>query len=220
MRELLIVPSKKVSGKTREPRNNQVHDKAAAKAATERIIDQMSMMMSATGSGAEECTRTTRSCVPEEIKNTISETIKDKLCSDADSVTTVSHTISALDANAQYWSDLSNKAMRSSRRALELQLKLAEEKNMQLCEAGLMPEQQVHFSATTGRDVNCQGIPSDFHPEPFHPELSLTSTTLREQFHTGFPLSTFVDSCGQRVGGLVGDSGHHVGSICMCSRGV
>ncbi|KIJ54048.1 hypothetical protein M422DRAFT_241308 [Sphaerobolus stellatus SS14] len=35
MRELLIVPSKKASGKTREPGNNRVHDKAAAKAATE-----------------------------------------------------------------------------------------------------------------------------------------------------------------------------------------
>ncbi|KIJ56151.1 hypothetical protein M422DRAFT_239360 [Sphaerobolus stellatus SS14] len=35
MKELLIVPSKKVSGKTHEPGNNRVHDKAAAKAATE-----------------------------------------------------------------------------------------------------------------------------------------------------------------------------------------
>ncbi|KIJ52430.1 hypothetical protein M422DRAFT_243217 [Sphaerobolus stellatus SS14] len=120
----------------------------------------------------------------EEIKNTISAAIKDKLHSDADSVTTVSHTISALDANAQYWSDLSNKAARRSHRALELQLKLAEEKvnnllheeapeealleaareahnihfqldqNTRLREAGLMPEQQVRFSATTGRNVN------------------------------------------------------------------
>ncbi|KIJ40422.1 hypothetical protein M422DRAFT_256656 [Sphaerobolus stellatus SS14] len=64
----------------------------------------------------------------EEIKETISATIKDKLCLDADSVTTVSQSISALDANAQYWSDLSNKAARHSHRAFELQLKLVEEK--------------------------------------------------------------------------------------------
>ncbi|KIJ42206.1 hypothetical protein M422DRAFT_254597 [Sphaerobolus stellatus SS14] len=118
---------------------------------------------------------------PEEIKNTISATIKDKLHSDADSVTTVSHTISALDANAQYWSDLSNKATRHSHCALELQLKLAEEKvnnllheeapeealletaqevrnvcfqldqSTRLHKAGF---QQVQFSATTRRNVN------------------------------------------------------------------
>ncbi|KIJ40534.1 hypothetical protein M422DRAFT_256507 [Sphaerobolus stellatus SS14] len=102
----------------------------------------------------------------EEIKETISATIKDKLCSDADSVTTVSQS-----------------AARHSCRALELQLKLAEEKvntplheeapeealleaaqevqtihfqldqNTRLCEAGLMPEQQMRFSADTGRNV-------------------------------------------------------------------
>ncbi|KIJ28410.1 hypothetical protein M422DRAFT_270268 [Sphaerobolus stellatus SS14] len=101
----------------------------------------------------------------EEIMEMISATLKEKLCSDADSVTTVSQSILALDANAQYWSNLSNKAARRSRRALELQLKLAEEKvntllhreapeeNTQLCEAGLMPEQQVRFCADTGRYV-------------------------------------------------------------------
>ena len=119
----------------------------------------------------------------EEIKATISATIKDKLRSEADSVTTVSQSMQALDANAQYWSDLSNKAARRSRRALELQLKLAEEKinnllheeapeealleaarevrtirsqldqSSRLREAGLMPEQQVRFSANTGRDI-------------------------------------------------------------------
>ncbi|KIJ35063.1 hypothetical protein M422DRAFT_262825 [Sphaerobolus stellatus SS14] len=123
----------------------------------------------------------------EEIKETISATIKEKLCSDADSVTTVSQSMQALDVNAQYWSDLSNKAVRRSWRALELQLKLAEEKvnnllheeapeealleaaqeaqtirfqldqNMRLCKAGLMPEQQVRFSANTGR-VLCPDI--------------------------------------------------------------
>ncbi|KIJ40012.1 hypothetical protein M422DRAFT_257074 [Sphaerobolus stellatus SS14] len=35
MKELLIVPKPKSSGKTIEPRNNWAHDKAAAKAATE-----------------------------------------------------------------------------------------------------------------------------------------------------------------------------------------
>ncbi|KIJ54595.1 hypothetical protein M422DRAFT_240665 [Sphaerobolus stellatus SS14] len=119
----------------------------------------------------------------EEIKEMISATIKEKLRSDADSVTTVSQSILALDTNAQYWSNLSNKAARHSRRALKLQLKLAEEKvntllhkeapeevlleaaweartihfqldqNRQLREAGLMPEQQVRFSADTGRNV-------------------------------------------------------------------
>ncbi|KIJ29459.1 hypothetical protein M422DRAFT_269117 [Sphaerobolus stellatus SS14] len=109
----------------------------------------------------------------EEIKEMISATIKEKLHSDADSVSTVSQSIRALDANAQYWSNLSNKATRCSCSALELQLKLAEEKvntllhkeapeellleaaqeNMQLREAGLMPEQQVRFSADTGRNV-------------------------------------------------------------------
>ncbi|KIJ35358.1 hypothetical protein M422DRAFT_262319 [Sphaerobolus stellatus SS14] len=90
--------------------------------------------------------------------------------------------MTALDANAQYWSDLSNTAAHHSHRALELQLKMAEEKvntllyeeapeeelleaaremrnicfqldqNTHLHEAGLMPEQQVRLSATTGRN--------------------------------------------------------------------
>ncbi|KIJ37758.1 hypothetical protein M422DRAFT_259589 [Sphaerobolus stellatus SS14] len=108
----------------------------------------------------------------EEIKEMISATIKEKLCSDADSVTTVSQSIAEMDVNAQYWSDLSKKTARCSCRALELQLKMAEEKvntllheeapeealleaarevhtihfqldqNTCLHEAGLMPEQQ------------------------------------------------------------------------------
>ncbi|KIJ31309.1 hypothetical protein M422DRAFT_267120 [Sphaerobolus stellatus SS14] len=120
----------------------------------------------------------------EEIKETISATIKEKLCSDADSVTTVSHSMTALDANAQYWSDLSNKATCRSHRALELQLKMAEEKvntllyeeapeealleaaweacnihfqldqNTRLHEAGLIPEQQVRFRTDPGGNVN------------------------------------------------------------------
>ncbi|KIJ40884.1 hypothetical protein M422DRAFT_256060 [Sphaerobolus stellatus SS14] len=120
----------------------------------------------------------------EEIKDMIFATIKEKLCSNADSVTTVSQSIAALDANAQYWSNLSNKAPHCSRRALELQLKMAEEKvnillyeeapeealleasweahnihfqldqNTHLREAGLMPEQQVRISVDIGRSIN------------------------------------------------------------------
>ncbi|KIJ51632.1 hypothetical protein M422DRAFT_243933 [Sphaerobolus stellatus SS14] len=51
----------------------------------------------------------------------------------------------------------------------------------------------------------CQGTPPDFRPE-----LSLVSTTLKWQFRAGFTLSTFVDSCGRRVGGWVGDNGRLV----------
>ncbi|KIJ54437.1 hypothetical protein M422DRAFT_240505 [Sphaerobolus stellatus SS14] len=76
----------------------------------------------------------------EEIKATISATIKEKLRSDADSVTTVSQSMQALDANAQYWSDLSNKAARRSHRAIELQLKLAEEKVNNLLHEGAPEE--------------------------------------------------------------------------------
>ncbi|KIJ28081.1 hypothetical protein M422DRAFT_270657 [Sphaerobolus stellatus SS14] len=50
----------------------------------------------------------------EEIKATISATIKEKLRSDADSVTTVSQSMQTLDSNAQYWSNLNNKAARHS----------------------------------------------------------------------------------------------------------
>ncbi|KIJ51142.1 hypothetical protein M422DRAFT_244328 [Sphaerobolus stellatus SS14] len=268
MKELFIVPVKKSSGKTREPGNNQAHDKAAAKAATEltqsrvphngdrhslpprqrniqeniphaaqseqsddsqlwrgrdvhtgyvRATHDERVMTQSRTHHARDIHVTEDTCVNsqesthwrcdsspintrhepgvpesikcfrcsirepqsidmnalgEEIKETISATIKEKLCSDADSVTTVSQSILALDANAQYWSDLSNKATRCSRIALELQLKLAEEKvntllhkeapeealletaqeahtihfqldqNTHLCEAGLMPEQQ------------------------------------------------------------------------------
>ncbi|KIJ39810.1 hypothetical protein M422DRAFT_257407 [Sphaerobolus stellatus SS14] len=192
MKELFLVPATQASGKTLEPGNNRAHDRAAAQAATQRILAQTAMIEPAPVSGAEEHTRTTRSRVPgdryswapisrkvpedsphphpahgeqsddsqpqrgreahtvpslsanqcsitepqsidmnalrEEIKSTISATIKEKLRSDADSVTTVSHSMQTLDANAQYWSNLSNKAARCSCRALELQLKLAEEK--------------------------------------------------------------------------------------------
>ncbi|KIJ40448.1 hypothetical protein M422DRAFT_256697 [Sphaerobolus stellatus SS14] len=94
----------------------------------------------------------------EEIKETISATIKEKLHSDADSVTTVSQSILALDTNAQYWSDLSNKAevpkevlLEAAQEARTIHFQL--DQNTHLCEAGLMPEQQVRFSADTGRNI-------------------------------------------------------------------
>ncbi|KIJ55429.1 hypothetical protein M422DRAFT_240050 [Sphaerobolus stellatus SS14] len=62
--ELFSVPSNQVSEKTREPSNNRAHDRAAAQAATQRIIDQTSMVDPAPGSGAEERMRTTCSRVP------------------------------------------------------------------------------------------------------------------------------------------------------------
>ncbi|KIJ47458.1 hypothetical protein M422DRAFT_248869, partial [Sphaerobolus stellatus SS14] len=292
MKELFAVPSNQASGKTLEPSNNRAHDKAAAQAATQRIIDQMSMMEPAPGSGAEERARTTCSRVPgdrysraplsrnipediphtargeqgedsqsrhgreehtvyahdtpearvrdtsrvrmardirvtertrvnstestrlrrdaspantrrepialrEEIKATISATIKDKLHSDADSVTTVSQSMQALDANAQYWSDLSNKAARCSHQALELQLKLAEEKvnnllheeapEEALLEAareahsipGLMPEQQVQFSANTGRNLTSPS--RNYGPNPIS-EPHIPQTEVNAQF--------------------------------------
>ncbi|KIJ49741.1 hypothetical protein M422DRAFT_246087, partial [Sphaerobolus stellatus SS14] len=322
MKELFAVPSNQASGKTLEPGNNWAHDKAAAQAATKRIIDQTSMMEPAPVSGAEERMRTTRSRIPgdqysraplsrnipediphtargeqgedsqprrgheahtvyahdtpearvrdtsqstrrrhdtsptntqrepasvptrdrpslsvnrviqgipesiersrrsiaepqsidmnalrEEIKAMISATIKEKLRSEADSVTTVSQSMQALDSNAQYWSDLSNKAARCSCQALELQLKLAEEKvnnllheeapeealleaarearticfqldqSSQLREAGLMPEQQVWFSANTGRNINSPSRNYGSNPiiEPHIPQTEVNA---------------------------------------------
>ncbi|KIJ29537.1 hypothetical protein M422DRAFT_269070 [Sphaerobolus stellatus SS14] len=135
----------------------------------------------------------------EEIKETISSVIRDKLCSDVDSVTTVSQSISALETNAQYWNNLSNKAARQSCHALELQVKLAEEKvnnllheeapeqmlldaaqeaqalcfqldqNTRIREAGLAPEQQVRFR--TDRRDNMDGISGTTGARP-HTEVS------------------------------------------------
>ncbi|KIJ28299.1 hypothetical protein M422DRAFT_270445 [Sphaerobolus stellatus SS14] len=59
-----LIPSNQASGKTLEPGNNRAHDKAAAQAATQRIIAQTAMIDPAPGSGAEERARTTRSHVP------------------------------------------------------------------------------------------------------------------------------------------------------------
>ncbi|KIJ54129.1 hypothetical protein M422DRAFT_241385 [Sphaerobolus stellatus SS14] len=251
MKELFSVPSNQTSGKTLEPGNNRAHDKAAAQAATQRIIAQTAMTDPAPGSGAEERARTTRSRVPgdrysraplsrnipediphtargeqgedsqprrgreahtvyardtpearnphngdemhlqltlgepasvptcdrpslsvnrviqgipesiersrcsitepqsidmnalrEEIKATISATIKDKLRSDADSVTTVSQSMQALDANAH-------------RRALELQLKLAEEKVNNLLHEEA-PEEALLEAAREARSIHFQ----------------------------------------------------------------
>ncbi|KIJ50468.1 hypothetical protein M422DRAFT_245754 [Sphaerobolus stellatus SS14] len=63
-----------------------------------------------------------------------------------------------------------------------------------------------------------RGTPPDFRPEPFRPELSLASSTLWKRFRTGFTLNTFVDSCGRRVGDLVGDNGCLVEDICAYSH--
>ncbi|KIJ57250.1 hypothetical protein M422DRAFT_238845 [Sphaerobolus stellatus SS14] len=191
MKELFIALVKKCSGKTCEPGNNWAHDKAAAKAATERIMVQTAIMEPVPGTGTDDRARLTQSHIPrdgdrhslplrqqnshetiphtaqskqsgdsqpqrgcdvhtihnlstdkaiqgvpesiehfwhsirepqsidmnalrEEIKETISATIKEKLHLDADSVTTVSQSILALDPNTQYWSNLSNKAARHS----------------------------------------------------------------------------------------------------------
>ncbi|KIJ29161.1 hypothetical protein M422DRAFT_269508, partial [Sphaerobolus stellatus SS14] len=99
----------------------------------------------------------------EEIKAMISAAIKEKLRSDADSVTAVSQSMQALDSNAQYWSDLKrvNNLLHEEApeealleaaweaRSIHFQL----DQSSRLCEAGLMPEQQVRFSANTGRDI-------------------------------------------------------------------
>ncbi|KIJ46738.1 hypothetical protein M422DRAFT_249906 [Sphaerobolus stellatus SS14] len=89
----------------------------------------------------------------EELKETISATIKEKLHSDADSVTTVSQSISALDVNAQYWSNLTPEEalLEAAQEARTIHFQL--DQNMQLREAGLMPEQQVRFSADIGRNI-------------------------------------------------------------------
>ncbi|KIJ29051.1 hypothetical protein M422DRAFT_269576, partial [Sphaerobolus stellatus SS14] len=331
MKELFSVPSNQASGKTLEPSNNRAHDKAAAQAATQRIIDQTAMieparelrnarelrvlaslvtgtpghlspgifprifhtllergreahtvyardtpearvrdtsrvrmardihMTERTRVNSTESTQRRRDAPPtntrhdpmsvttldrpslsasrviqeipesiersrrsirepqsidmnalrEEIKATISATIKDKLRSEADSVTTVSQSMQALDANAQYWSDLSTKAARHSRQALELQLKLAEEKvtdllheealeealleaarearnihfqldqSSRLREAGLMPEQQVRFSANTGRNIISPS--RNYGPNPII-ELHIPQPEVNAQF--------------------------------------
>ncbi|KIJ37791.1 hypothetical protein M422DRAFT_259639 [Sphaerobolus stellatus SS14] len=343
MKELFLVPSNQVSGKTLEPNNNRAHDRAAAQAATQCIIAQTAMIDPAPGSGAEECARTTRSRVPgdrysraplsrkipediphsahgeqgedsqlrrgceahtvyahdtpeaqvrdtsqstrlrhdaspintrrdpvsvtthdrpsltanrviqgvpesiehsrrsivepqsidmnalrEEIKATISATIKEKLLSDADIVTTVSQSMQALDSNAQYWSDLSNKTVRCSRRALELQLKLAEEKvnnllheeapeealleaarearsihfqldqNSRLHEASLMPEQQVRFSANTGG--NTVSPSRNYGPNPIIEPHIPQSEVLQNASLENEPEKSFLAKAGVKMG--------------------
>ncbi|KIJ46823.1 hypothetical protein M422DRAFT_249565 [Sphaerobolus stellatus SS14] len=157
MKELFLVPSKKASGKmyqtammepapgsgaeeharttrscipgdqySQPPIALNIHENIPHPAHREQSDDSQPWC------GRDVHTRDPRSidvnALREEIKETISATIKEKLQSDADSVITVSQYIIALDTKAQYWSNLSNKATRCSHRALELQLKLAEEK--------------------------------------------------------------------------------------------
>ncbi|KIJ28409.1 hypothetical protein M422DRAFT_270267 [Sphaerobolus stellatus SS14] len=55
MKEIFIVPVKKSSGKTRELGNNRAHDKAAAKAATERIMAQTAIVVPVPGTGTDDC---------------------------------------------------------------------------------------------------------------------------------------------------------------------
>ncbi|KIJ44692.1 hypothetical protein M422DRAFT_251998 [Sphaerobolus stellatus SS14] len=149
---------------TIEPGNNQAHDKAAAK----QIVAQGVTAIQVSGMCIDECMRLVQSHKGHE--------------GDRNSPSPGQ----LMDANAQYWSNLSNKATCHSHscRALELQLKMAEEKvnillheessaevlleaaqevhsihfqlvqNTCLHEAGLIPEQQMRFSADTGGNIN------------------------------------------------------------------
>ncbi|KIJ50586.1 hypothetical protein M422DRAFT_245215 [Sphaerobolus stellatus SS14] len=49
MKDIFLVPKQKSSGKTIEPGNNRAHDKAAAKAATKRIVTQGATSIPITG---------------------------------------------------------------------------------------------------------------------------------------------------------------------------
>jgi hypothetical protein len=50
-----------------------------------------------------------------EINDTVFNTVKDKLRLDVDSISTISHTISALEANTEYWGELSLKSAHRER---------------------------------------------------------------------------------------------------------
>ncbi|KIJ24544.1 hypothetical protein M422DRAFT_274649 [Sphaerobolus stellatus SS14] len=127
----------------------------------------------------------------EEIKQTISATIKEKLCSDAYSVTTVSQSMQALDSNAQYWSDLAEEKvnnllheeaseealLEAAREARSIHFQL--DQSSQLREAGLMPKQQVRFSANTGGNTS---TPSrNYGPNPII-ELHIPHSEVNAQF--------------------------------------
>ncbi|KIJ35601.1 hypothetical protein M422DRAFT_262187 [Sphaerobolus stellatus SS14] len=77
---------------------------------------------------------------------------------------------------------------------------------------GVGSTQVVHGwqAASTGQSLS--GDDSDFCLEPFHPELSPSSTTLREPSHAGFTSNMFANFCGQRAGGGVGGSRLRTGS--------
>ncbi|KIJ22602.1 hypothetical protein M422DRAFT_276938 [Sphaerobolus stellatus SS14] len=68
--------------------------------------DRDAMCLQLTLGASRESQSIDMNALREEIKATISATLKDKLRLDADSVTTVSQSMQALDANAQYWSKL------------------------------------------------------------------------------------------------------------------
>ncbi|KIJ30464.1 hypothetical protein M422DRAFT_268008 [Sphaerobolus stellatus SS14] len=125
----------------------------------------------------------------EELKATISATIKDKLRLDADSVTTVSQSMQALDANAQYWSNLMEEKvnnllheeapeevlLEAAQEACSIHFQL--EQSSRLHEAGLMPEQQVRFSANTGRNINSPSRNYGSNPivEPHIPQTEVNA---------------------------------------------
>ncbi|KIJ56279.1 hypothetical protein M422DRAFT_239496 [Sphaerobolus stellatus SS14] len=141
----------------REPVSVTTHDRPSLSA--NRVIQGIPESIEHSRHSITEPQSIDMNALREEIKATISATIKEKLRSDADSVTTVSQSMQALDSNAQYWSDLSTKATRSPEEAL---LEAAREvcsihfqldQSSGLREAGLMPEQQVQFSANTGRNI-------------------------------------------------------------------
>ncbi|KIJ56008.1 hypothetical protein M422DRAFT_239192 [Sphaerobolus stellatus SS14] len=172
MKELFSVPSNQASGKTLEPSNNRAHDKAAVQAATQCIIAQTAMMDPAPSSGAEERVRTMHSRVPGDryswapLSQNIPEDIPHSAHGEQGEDSQLRHgrevhtvyacdTPEALDANAQYWSELSTKATRCSRRALELQLKLVEEKVNNLLHKEA-PEEVLLEAAWEARNIHFQ----------------------------------------------------------------
>ncbi|KIJ29683.1 hypothetical protein M422DRAFT_268922 [Sphaerobolus stellatus SS14] len=193
MKELFAVPSNQVSGKTLEPGNNRAHDKAAAQAATQHIIAQMAMMDPAPSSGAEEHARTTRSHVPGDQYSrapfswNISEDIPHSARSEQgeDSQPRCgceAHTVYAsdtpevwaLDANAQYWSDLTEEKVNNL-----LHEEAPEEALLEAAQevSGLMPEQQVQFSANTGRNITSPSRNDGPNPiiEPHIPQTEVNA---------------------------------------------
>ncbi|KIJ24099.1 hypothetical protein M422DRAFT_275192 [Sphaerobolus stellatus SS14] len=151
----------------------------------------------------------------EEIKAMISATIKDKLRSDADSVTTVSQSMQALDANAQYWSDLMEEKvnnllheeapeevlLEAAREVRSIQFQL--DQSSRLCEAGLMPEQQVQLSANTGRNITSPS--RNYGPNPIiEPHIPQTEQMVRQVLQNASledePEKSFLAKAGVKMG--------------------